>query len=70
MVRMDLGGAPVGDFVGLAVPGQQRMTLLVLEDHQGLLTGGAVDPLASYLEAPALGFSAQMRQPVEIAALE
>ena len=46
MVGMDLGGAPVGDLVGLTVPGQQGVAHLVLEDHQGLSPGGAVDPLA------------------------
>ena len=35
MVGMHLGGAPVGDFVGFSVPGEQGVALLVLEDHQG-----------------------------------
>ena len=38
------------------------MTLLILEDHQGLPSRGAVDPLARHFQAPALGFSAQVRQ--------
>ena len=43
MVLVHLGIAPVGDLVELAVPGEQGLALLVLEDHQGLAAGGAVD---------------------------
>ena len=46
------------------------MTLFVLEDPQRLSSRGVVDPPASHFQAPALGFVAQMRQSVEIAALE
>ena len=70
MVGMDFGGAPVGDLVGLTIPGQQGMTLLVLEYHQWLSSRRAVDPLARHFQAPALGFSAQASQSIEIAALE
>ena len=70
MVLIHLGGAPVGNLVGLAVPGQQRMTLLILENHQGLLAGGAIDPHPSHLQTPVLGFRPQVGQAVEISALE
>ncbi len=46
------------------------MTLLVLEDHQRLSSRGVMDPPVRHFQAPALGFVAQMRQSVEIAALE
>ena len=61
---------PVGDLVGLAVPGQQGVTLLILKNQQGLTARGAVDPLASHLHTPSLGFVAQVEQTMEIAALE
>ena len=52
MVLMDGVGAPVGDLVGDAVPGDQGVAFLVLEDHQGLLAGGPVDAHPSHLQAP------------------
>ena len=48
--EMNLGIAPVGDFVGLAVPGQQGIPLLILENHQGLPASGAMDAHPSHLE--------------------
>ena len=42
---MDGVGAPVGDVIGHAVPGEQGMAFLVLEDHQGFLAGGAAAAL-------------------------
>ena len=41
MIRMHLDGAPVGDLVGLPVPGGERLPLLVKEHDQGLTRGGA-----------------------------
>ena len=70
MVGMDFGIAPVGDFVGLTVPGQQGIPLLILENHQGLPASGAMDAHSGYLPTPALGFGPQVGQAVEIAALE
>ena len=70
MIGMDLGGAPVGDLVGLAVPGGQRLALLITEDHQGLTPGGAVHPHSGDLTAPACRFCPEVSQAVEVAALE
>ena len=66
-----LAGAPVGDLVGLAVPGDQRLALLITEDHQGLTPGGAVHPHSGDLTAPACRFCPEVSQaPAEVAALE
>ena len=70
MVRMHRGITPVGDVVGLTVPGQQGVALFLLKDHQWQPPRGAVDPLASHLDAPPPRFGPHVAQPVEIAALE
>ena len=70
MVLVHLGLAPVGDLVGLAVPGKQGLTLLVLEDHQRLPAGGAVDAEAGHVAAPAPGLLPDISQVPELAALE
>ena len=70
MVLVDLGLPPVGDLVRIAVPGEQRLALLILEDHQGLPVGGAVDPQTRYLQAPALGLISDIDQVLELAAFE
>ena len=70
VIGVDLGGAPVGDLVGLAVPGSQRLALLVQEDLQGLTAGGAVDSLSGDVTAPASRFRTEVVQVFEIAALE
>ena len=67
---MDLGGTPVGNLVGLAVPGGQRLALLITEDHQGLTPGGAVHPHSGDITAPACRFCPEVSQAVEVAALE
>ena len=46
------------------------MTLLVLEDHQGLFVGGAVDAHAGHLQAPFGRGGAHVGEVVEISALE
>ena len=63
MVRMHFDGAPVGDLVGHAVPGEQGMTPLLLEDHQRLPAGGAVDAPAGDLETPLGRFGSEVGQP-------
>ena len=70
MVGMDLGAAPVADVVGLAVPGKQGVALLVLEDRQRTLAGGAVDPHSGHLQAPARSLGPHVGQAVEFGALE
>ena len=70
MVLVDLGLPPVGDLVGLAVPGEQGLALLVLEDHQGLPVSGAVDAQPSHVAAPAPGLLPDIGQVSELAALE
>ena len=68
-VRVDGVGAPVGDLVGDAIPENQGVTLLVLEDHQGLLVGVAVDAHAGHFKAPLGRGGAHMGKVVEIGAL-
>ena len=70
MIGMDLGGTPVGDLVGLAVPGDQRLALLITEDHQGLTPGGTVHPHSGDITAPACRLCPEVSQAVEVAALE
>ena len=70
MVLVDLGKAPVGDLIGLAVPGRQGLALLVQEDLQGLGAGGAVDAHSGDVAAPALGLISGIGQILELAALE
>ena len=70
MVLVDLGLAPVGDLVGLAVPRKQGLAFLVLEDLQGLPASGAVDTQPGYVAAPRLGLLPDISQVPEIAALE
>jgi len=53
MIEVHLGGAPVGDLVGRAVPREQGIALLRFEDRQRQSTGGAVHPLPGDLPAPA-----------------
>ncbi len=70
MVGMDLGGAPVGDLVGWAVPPGQGLALLLPEDRQRLTAGGAGHPLPDHLPAPPLGCGPHLRQAGEIAAFK
>ena len=70
VIGMHLGVAPVCDLVGLAVPRDQCLTLLVLEDHQGLPVGGAVNALPRYIAAPALRLCSEVWQAIETAVLE
>ena len=70
VIGVNLGGAPVGDLVGLAVPGSKGLALLVQEDLQGLTAGGAVDAQSGDVAAPADCFRTEMGQVPELAALE
>ena len=70
VVGVNFCGAPVGDFVGLAVPGEQGLAFLVQEDLQGLTTGGAVDAQSGDIATPAGRFISQVGQVPELAALE
>ena len=70
VVGVNFRVAPVGDLVGLVVPGSQRLALLVQEDLQGLTAGGAVDSLSGDVTAPAGRFITEVVQVSEIAALE
>ena len=70
VIGVDLGAAPVGDLIGLAVPGSQGLALLVQEDLQGLAAGGAVDAQSGDVAAPALGLISDICQVPEPAALE
>ena len=56
VVGVNFRGAPVGDLVGLAVPGRQGLALLIQEDLQGLTPGGAVDAPARNIATPACRF--------------
>ena len=67
---MDRGGPPVGDLVGLAVPGSEERELLLPEDLERPAAGRAVDALPRHLEAPAAGGGAQVDDVPEVAALE
>ena len=70
MVLVDFSVAPVGDLVGLAVPLDQGVALLILEDHQGLPEGGAVDAQPSDIAASPRSFIPDMAQTPEVSALE
>ena len=59
-----------GDLVGHTVPREQGLALLVLEGHQGLPAGGAVDAQPRHLQAPALGLIPDIGQVFELASLE
>lgn len=56
MVVFHLDSATVGDFVGLVVPREQGVALLIWEDRHGLAAGGATDAHAGHLDAPTSGF--------------
>ena len=56
VVGVNFRGAPVGDLVGLAVPGRQGLALLIQEDLHGLTPGGAVDAPARDIATPACRF--------------
>ena len=70
VVLVHLGLAPVGDLVGLAIPGNQSIPLLILEDHQGLSPRGAVDAQTGDVAAPVPGLLPDIGQVFELAALE
>ena len=70
MVGVDLGRAPVGHLVWLCVPLSERVALLIPEDYQGLLAGGAVGPLSGHLQAPTPGFRPHVREARELPSLE
>ena len=70
VVGMDRGGPPVGDLVGLAVPGSEERELLLPEDLERPAAGRAVDALSRHLQAPAAGGGAQVDDVPEVAALE
>ena len=63
-----MGGTPMGDLVGLAVPGGQGLAFLITEDHQGLTPGGAVDPLSGDITTPACRFFPEVGQVPELPA--
>ena len=67
---MHLGRAPVSDLVGLAIPGSEGMPLLILEDDQGLLPGGAMHAMPSNITTPTCRFLPQVGEAAEAAALE
>ena len=56
--------------VGLALPGGQGLALLTLEDLQRPAPGGAVHPHSGDITAAACRFFPEVRQAVEVAALE
>ena len=70
VIGMDLGGAPVGDLTGLAVPGGQGLAFLITEDLQRLAPGGAVDPLSGDITTPPCRFCPEVAQVPELPALE
>ena len=70
MIGMHLAVAPVGDLVRLAVPWNQGLTLLILEDHQGLPAGGAVNAEPGDVVGPAPVLLPDIGQVPEVAALE
>ena len=70
VVGMDLGGAPSGDLVGLAVPLGQGLTFLILEDLQRVAPGSAVDPPSGDITTPAGRFFPEVGQVPELPALE
>ena len=70
MVRVDRGRPPVGDLVGLAVPGSEQRELLLQEDLERAPACRAVDALPRHLEAPVAGGGAQVDDVPEVAALE
>ena len=70
VLGMHLGVAPVGDFVGLAVPGIQGLLFLIQEDLQGLTPGGAVDAPSRDISTPACRLIPEVSQILELTALE
>ena len=70
VVGMHLGGTPVGDLVGLAVPREQGLALLVQEDLQGLTLRGAVNAHSGDITAPADRFRTEVGQIPELGSLE
>ena len=70
VIGMNLGGAPIGDLVGLAIPGSQCRTFLFLKDLQRLSSGGAVDPLSGDIPTPAGRLIPEVGQVPELPALE
>ena len=69
VVGMDLRRPPVGDLVGLPVPGGEQRALL-LEDLERAFAGRPVDALPRHLERPAPGGVAQFGEVPELRALE
>ncbi len=70
MVLMHFVGAPAGDLVESAVPGKQGVALLVLEDHQRFLAGGAGNAHSRHLQAPLGRSGPHVGEVVEIGPLE
>ena len=70
MVLVDLGIAPVGDLVGLAVSRDQGVALLALENHQRLASRGPVDAQPGDVAAPAPGLFPDIVQIAEFATIE
>ena len=70
VVGMDLRRPPVGDLVGLPVPGGEQRALLLLEDLERAFAGRPVDALPRHLERPAPGGVAQLGEVAELRALE
>ena len=70
MVLVHLGLAPVGYLAGIAVPRDQYLALLVLEDQQWFPAGGAVEAQAGHVAAPADGLLPGVGQVPELPALE
>ena len=70
VIGMHLDGPPVGDLVGLFVPGQESVSFLLREDLQRPAPGGAVDPLSGDITTPAGRFFPEVGQIPELPALE
>ena len=70
VIGMHFGVAPVGDLVGLAVPGMQGLSFRIQEDLQGLTPGGAVDAPSRDISTPACRLIPEVSQILELSALE
>ena len=68
--RLAFGSAPIGDLVGLAIPGSQCRTFLFLKDLQRLPSGGAMDPLSGDIPTPAGRLIPEVGQVPELPALQ
>ena len=70
VIGLHLGRAPVSNLVGLAIPESEGVPLLILEDDQGLLPGGAMHAMPSNITTPTCRFLPQVGEAAEAAALE